>query len=64
MGTEDWILKRMDNSYQKANIQNLEWRLDSQNYNIKKKKTKSQKLLEKIYIYKICFKNRVFWGAR
>ena len=36
MGTEDWILKRMDNSYQKANIQNLEWRLDSQKYNSKK----------------------------
>jgi len=32
----------MDNKYQKSKIKNLEYRLDSQKYNIKK--TKSQKL--------------------
>ena len=34
------------NNYQKAKIKNLEYRLDSQKYNIKKTKQKSQKLLK------------------
>ena len=59
MGTEDWILKGtklMTNT--KKKIKNLEQRLDSQKYN-----TKSiTKIIKYIYIYEICFKNRVFWG--
>ena len=45
MGTADWILKnyRVDNKYQKAKIKNLEQRLDSQKYNIKKKITEVTK---------------------
>ena len=37
---------KIDNKYQTAKIKNLEQRLDSQKYNIKKKrnKTKSQRL--------------------
>ena len=40
MGTEDRVLKgkKIDNKYQKAQIKNLEQRLDSQKYNIKEKK--------------------------
>ena len=41
---------KIDNKYQKAKIKNLEQRLESQKYNIKEKKKKSQKLLKK-YIY-------------
>ena len=61
----------MDNKYQKAKIKNLEYRLYFQKYNIKEKKKKKEKkkpqeLLNNnnnnhriIYIYGICFKNRV-----
>ena len=40
LGSESY---KIDNKYQKAKIKNLEWRLDSQKYNIKEKK-KSQDL--------------------
>ena len=41
MGTEDWILKgtKLITNTKKAKIINLEQRLDSQKYNIKKNKT-------------------------
>ena len=44
MGTEDWILKsiKLITNTKKQRFKNLEQRLDSQKYNIKKKK--SQKL--------------------
>ena len=50
MGTEDCILtcKKLRANTKKVKIKNLEQRLDSQKYNIKKKKTKSQKLLKNI----------------
>ena len=43
MGTEDGVLKGIDNKYQKAKIKNLEQRLDFQKYNIKEKKKKKEK---------------------
>ena len=49
---------KIDNKYQKAKIKNLEKRLDSQKYNIKK--TKQSHKNYKIYVYEVCFKNRVF----
>jgi len=50
---------KIDNKYQTAKIKNLEQRLDSQKYNIKKKETKqNHKDYKK---YEICFKNRVFF---
>ena len=53
MGTEDWVLKdtKFDSKYQKTNIKNLEWRLDSQKYNIKKPKQSHKLLYIYIYIY-------------
>ena len=36
---------KIDNKYQKAKIKNLEYRLDSQKYNIKKKHTKNKKYI-------------------
>ena len=63
MGSEDWVIKvrKFDNKYQKPKIENLEQRLDSQKYNIKKqnKVTKIKK-----YIYEVCFKNKVFFFSR
>jgi len=52
MGTEDWVLKgtKFDNKYQKAKIKNLEYWLDSQKYDIKKK-YKVTKIIIYIYIY-------------
>ena len=47
---------------QKAKIKNLEYRLDFQKYNIKEKKKKKNKvtrIIKKIYIHEVCFKNRV-----
>ena len=40
MGTEDWILKgiKLITNTKKQRLKNLEQRLDSQNYNIKKPK--------------------------
>ena len=46
---------KIDNKYQKAKIKNLEYRLDSQKYNIKKN---TQKIRN---IYEVCLKNRVFF---
>ena len=45
MGSEDWVLKgtKFDNKYQKAKIKNLEQKLDSQKYNIKKKAKQNHK---------------------
>ena len=56
---------RIDNKYQKVKIKNLEQKLDFQKYNIKekKKKTKSQELLN-MYMYEVCFKNRVFFSEK
>ena len=62
----------MDNKYEKAKIKNLEQRLDSQKYNIKENKNKTNKTKSKQktvteiikYIYEVCFKNRVFFFAR
>ena len=53
----------MDNKYQKAKIKNLEYRLYFQKYNIKEKKKKKNKVIRiiKIYIYEVCFKDRVFF---
>ena len=50
MGTEDWVFKgtKFDNKYQKPKIKNLEQRLDSQKYNIKKKQSHKN---YKIYVY-------------
>ena len=61
MGTEDWVFKgtKFDNKYQKPKIKNLEQRLDSQKYNIKKKQ--SHKNYNIYNIYEVCFKNRVFF---
>ena len=57
--------QKIDNKYQKAKIKNLEQRLDFQKYNIKEKKKKKKKKVTKItkdiYIYEVCFKNRVFF---
>ena len=77
MGTEDCILKgtKLITNTKKKRLKNLEQRLDSQKYNIKKKpkpkQTNKQKPPKKQtkntnhrnykkYIYEICFKNRVF----
>ena len=62
MGTEDWVFKgtKFDNKYQKPKIKNLEQRLDSQKYNIKKTKQDHKNCFKNIY--EICFKNRVFFG--
>ena len=48
---------KIDNKYQKAKIKNLEWKLDSQKYNIKKKVTKFIK-----YIYEVCLKTDFFFN--
>ena len=50
---------KIGNKDPKAKIKNLEYMLDSQKYNIKKKITK---IIKKIY--EIYFKNRVFSFAR
>ena len=59
MVTEDWLLKGTklitNTKEQRLKIQSRGWILKN---TIVKKKTKSQKLL---YIYEICFKNRVFF---
>ena len=61
MGSEDWILKctkLITNTIkQRLKIQ----RLDSQKYNIKKKKTITKSIRN---IYKVGFKNSVFFFAR
>ena len=51
MGTKCWVLKdiKFDNKHQKAKIKNLEQRLDSQKYNIKKAK-QNHKNYEKKYM--------------
>ena len=62
MGTEDWILKGtklITNT--KKQIKNLEQRLDSQKYNIKKTKRNHKNYKN---IYEICFKNRVFFSCK
>ena len=46
----------IDNKDPKAKIKNLEYMLDSQKYNIKKKITKGIR-----NIYEVCFKNKVFF---
>ena len=62
---QNWVLKivflkvQIDNKYPKGKIRNLEQRLQSQKYNIKKSKTKSQNY--EICIYKVFFKKRVFF---
>ena len=63
MGNEDWILKRtkLIRNTKKAKIKNLEYRLDAQKYNIKKTKQNHKNYNIYIYIYEICFKNRVFF---
>ena len=61
MGTEDWILKStklITNT--KKKIKNLDQRLDSQKYSIKKTKQNCKNY--KIYIYEICLKNRIFFN--
>ena len=50
---------KIGNKDPKAKIKNLEYMLDSQKYNIKKKITKSIR-----NIYEVCFKNSVFFFAR
>ena len=62
MGTEDWVLKgtKLITNTKKAKIKNLEQRLDSQNYNIKKKKV--TKIIKYIYIYmKFALKQGLFF---
>ena len=45
------------NKYQNAKVKNLEWSLDSQKHNIKKKQQNHKNY--KKYIYEVSFKNRV-----
>ena len=54
---------KIDNKYQKAKIKNLEYRLDSQKYNIKNTKKINHKNY-KIYMYEICFKIGSFFFGK
>ena len=49
MGTENWILKdtKLITNTKKAKIKNLEQRLDSQKYNVKKKSKQNHKKYKK-----------------